>query len=137
MARGYTGIDVFCFDFLEHLDETLYSKIVEVAIPTPGKPLVQTVTFRSDSETRTRIEFNLAKDLDIAYKVRITRVFSDGRSEAGPWEFRAGETMLDITDYRDENSNETGQPDEPDESEETEASDETNKTEQTDNRKTQ
>ncbi len=137
MARGYTGIDVFCFDFLEHLDETLYSKIVEVAIPTPGKPLVQTVTFRSDSETRTRIEFNLAKDLDIAYKVRITRVFSDGRSEAGPWEFRAGETMLDITNYRDENSNETGQPDEPDESEETEASDETNKTEQTDNRKTQ
>ncbi|MBU1344681.1 MAG: hypothetical protein KKE44_11835 [Proteobacteria bacterium] len=102
MVRGYTGIDIFCFDFLEHLDETLYSKIVEVAIPTPKKPLVESVTFRKDSDCRTRIDFKLAKDLDIAYKVRITRVFLDGRSEKGPWIMRPGEAMLDITDYKNE-----------------------------------
>ncbi len=105
MVRGYTGIDIFCFDFLENLDENLYSKVVEVAIPTPGKPLVESVTFRKDSACRTRIKFKLAKDLDIGYKVRIARIFLDGRSETGPWTMRKGEAMLDITDYRDESDN--------------------------------
>ena len=101
MVRGYTGIDIFCFDFLEHLDENLYSKVVEVAIPTPKNPLVETVTFRKNSDCRTRIKFKLAKDLDIGYKVRISRIFLDGRSETGPWVMRKGEAMLDITDYKD------------------------------------
>lgn len=101
MVRGYTGIDIFCFDFLEHLDENLYSKVVEVAIPTPKNPLVESVTFRKDSDYRTRIKFKLAKDLDIGYKVRITRIFLDGRSETGPWVMRKGEAMLDITEYKD------------------------------------
>ncbi len=101
MVRGYTGIDIFCFDFIENLDENLYSKILEVAIPTPGKPLVESVTFRQDSSPRTRIEFKLAKDLDTAYKIRITRILNDGTSQAGPWEMREGEAMLDITDYKD------------------------------------
>ena len=74
MVRGYTGIDIFCFDFLEHLDENLYSKVVEIAIPTPKNPLVESVTFRKDSDCRTRIKFKLAKDLDIGYKVRITKI---------------------------------------------------------------
>lgn len=103
MVKGYTGIDIFCFDFIEQLDENLYSKMVEVAIPTPGKPLVESAEFRHDGDYRTRIQFKLAKDLDIAYKVRITRIFKDGRSETGPWEKRTGESMLDITDYKDEN----------------------------------
>jgi len=103
MVRGYTGIDVFCFDFLEQLDDNLYSKEVEVAIPAPKRPLVETVTFRKDSDYRTRIEFKLAKNLDVAYKVRITRIFLDGKSQKGPWVKRAGEAMLDVTDYRDKN----------------------------------
>lgn len=100
MVRGYTGIDIFCFDFLEQLDETLYSKIVEVAIPTTGAPLKESVTFRQDSDCRRRIEFKLAKDLDTPYKVRITRIFIDGRTEQGDWVKRKGEAMLDITDYK-------------------------------------
>ncbi len=102
MVKGYTGIDIFCFDFLEQLDETLYSKVVEVAIPTPGKPLVETITFRQDSDCRTRIQFKLAKDLDTAYRVRITRIYNDGRSITGPWTNRMGEAMLDITDYKED-----------------------------------
>ncbi|MBU1196577.1 MAG: hypothetical protein KKE62_10560 [Proteobacteria bacterium] len=99
MARGYTGIDVFCFDFLENLDADLYSKVVEIAIPTPGEPLIQTVTFRQDSEYRTRVAFKLAKDMDMPYKVRITRVLLDGSSQAGPWMDRRGEALLDVTAY--------------------------------------
>ncbi len=102
MVKGYTGIDIFCFDFIEQLDDSLYSKIVEVAIPTPGKPLVESITFRRDSDCRTRIQFKLAKDLDSAYRIRITRIYNDGRTVTGPWEKRKGEAMLDITDYKDE-----------------------------------
>jgi hypothetical protein len=102
MVRGYTGIDIFCFDFLEQLDESLYSKVVEVAIPTPKQPLVESVTFRKNGDCRTRIQFKLAKDLDAGYKVRITRIFLDGRSKTGPWVMRMGEAMLDVTDYKDE-----------------------------------
>lgn len=111
MVRGYTGIDIFCFDFLENLDENLYSKVVEVAIPTPKNPLVESVTFRKDSDCRTRIKFKLAKDLDIGYKVRITRIFLDGRSETGPWVIRKGESMLDITEYNDGSDDQ--QPEDP------------------------
>jgi hypothetical protein len=115
MVRGYTGIDIFCFDFLEQLDENLYSKVVEVAIPTPKKPLVESVTFRRDSNCRTRIKFKLAKDLDIAYKVRITRIFLDGTSKTDPWVMRKGEAMLDVTDYKDEPDYEEPDYKEPDE----------------------
>ncbi len=105
MVKGYTGIDIFCFDFIENLDETLYSKIVEVAIPTLGSPLVETVTFRQDSAYRSRIAFKLAKDLDTAYKVRITKIYDDGTQQTGAWEKRKGEAMLDITDYKDTQTN--------------------------------
>ena len=101
MARGYTGLDVFCFDFLEGLAPDLYAKIVEVAIPTAGRDLVEEVTFKADSDYRFRIEFKLAKDLDQPYKVRVTQVFKDGRRQVGAWEGRTGESMLDVTEYRD------------------------------------
>ncbi|WDP84025.1 MAG: hypothetical protein HUN05_01655 [Desulfobacter sp.] len=100
MVRGYTGIDVFCFDFLEHLDDTLYSKVIDIAIPTTGNPLVETITFNQESDYRARVEFKLAKDLDTAYKIRITRVYMDGTTQQGTWVKRKGEAMLDITDYR-------------------------------------
>ncbi len=114
MVRGYTGMDVFCFDFLEQLDENLYSKVVEVAIPTPGQPLVESVTFKKDSPYRTRITFKLAKDLDTGYKVRITRIFMDGSQKPGPWTLRMGEAMLDVTDYRaDDAVNQNDRMEEP------------------------
>jgi hypothetical protein len=101
MARGYTGLDVFCFDFLEGADPDLYAKIVEVAIPTAGRDLVEEVTFKADSDYRFRIKFELAKDLDQPYKVRVTRVFKDGRRQVGGWAKRTGESLLDVTEYRE------------------------------------
>ncbi|MDD5476435.1 MAG: hypothetical protein PHU03_07995 [Syntrophales bacterium] len=103
MVRGYTGMDIFCFDFLEELDPDLYAKIVEVAIPTPGRDLVEEVTFRPDSEYRTRIDFKLSRDLDEPYRFRVTRILNDGSRDVGPWTAKKGDTLLDVTDYRDLN----------------------------------
>lgn len=100
MKMGYTGLDIFCFDFIENLKENLYAKTVEVAIPTPGRNLIETVTFKDDGEYRSRIEFKLAKDLDQPYRYRISHVWMDGTREVGGWQEKAGETLLDITAYR-------------------------------------
>lgn len=109
MKMGYTGLDIFCFDFIENLEENLYAKIVEVAIPTPGRNLIETVTFKDDGEYRSRVEFKLAKDLDQPYRYRISRIWQDGSREAGEWREKEGETLLDITAYRntDETNDET------------------------------
>ena len=110
MKVGYTGLDVFCFDFIEQLDEKLYAKIVEVAIPTTGRDLVESVTFKDDGEYRSRIEFKLAKDLDKPYRYRITRILADGSKDTGLWRERTGEALLDITSYRNtENADEERQ----------------------------
>jgi hypothetical protein len=107
MKVGYTGLDVFCFDFIENLEEDLYAKIVEVSIPTAGRDLVETITFKADGEYRSRLDFKLAKDLDRPYRYRITRVKRDGTRETGPWQEKQGETLLDITAYnKSENSGE-------------------------------
>lgn len=100
MKMGYTGLDVFCFDFIEDLEENLYAKIVEVAIPAPGRNLIETVTFKDDGEYRSRIEFKLAKDLDQPYRYRISHVWQDGSRDVGEWHEKEGETLLDITAYR-------------------------------------
>ncbi len=100
MKVGYTGLDVFCFDFIENLEENLYAKIVEVAIPTTGRDLVETITFKEGGDYRNRIEFKLAKDLDQPYRYRITRIFNDGSQKTSPWMEKSGEALLDITAYK-------------------------------------
>ncbi len=100
MKVGYTGLDVFCFDFLENLEEDLYAKIVEVAIPTAGRDLVETLTFRNNGDYRRRIEFKLAKDLDRPYRYRISRIYKDGSKKTGRWQKKSGEALLDITAYK-------------------------------------
>lgn len=102
MAHGYTGLDVFCFDFLENLVPGLYAKSVEVAIPSEGRDLIETVTFRESGNYRARIDFELARNLDQPYRIRITDVFRDGRRQVGPWQLKQGDSLLDITAYRDE-----------------------------------
>ncbi len=116
MKVGYTGLDVFCFDFIEDLDENLYAKMVEVSIPTTGRDLVETITFKEGGDYSSRIEFKLAKDLDIPYRYRIIQVYKDGTQNISPWKQKSGETLLDITAYRniddkiDETENESLNP---------------------------
>ena len=116
MKVGYTGLDVFCFDFIENLEENLYAKIVEVAIPTTGRDLVESITFKEGGEYRSRIEFKLAKDLDQPYRYRILRIYNDGSQKTTPWLEKSGESLLDITAYKntddtnDESENELFNP---------------------------
>jgi hypothetical protein len=112
MVMGYTGLDIFCFDFIENLEDNLYAKIVDITIPTTGRNLVETVTFKDNGEYRSRIEFKLAKDLDQPYRYRISRVWQDGTREEGVWQEKEGETLLDITAYR--NTEETNLDEEED-----------------------
>ena len=100
MKVGYTELDVFCFDFIENLEENLYAKVVEVSIPTAGRDLVETVTFKNNGDYRNHIEFKIAKNLDQPYRYRILRIFNDGSQEAFPWHEKSGETLLDITSYK-------------------------------------
>lgn len=101
MKVGYTGLDLFCFDFVENLDENLYAKMVEVKIPSTGRDLVESFTFKEGGDYSTRIEFKLAKDLDRPYRYRITRIYKDGNQDTSLWQEKSGETLLDITDYKD------------------------------------
>lgn len=101
MTHGYTGIDVFCFDFLEGLEPELYAKVVRLAIPTAGRDLIEEVTFTDDNDYRYRIDFKHAKKLDQPYRVQVVRVYRDGRREEGPWQLKQGESMLDVTAYRE------------------------------------
>jgi hypothetical protein len=101
MVRGYTGIDVFCFDFLENLDPQLYAKAVEVAIPTNGRDLVEELVFREDGIYRGRIDFELSRDLDQPYRYRICRILRNGSRETGPWQEKRGDSLLDVTRYRE------------------------------------
>ena len=101
MSHGYTGIDVFCFDFIEELDPDLYAKMVRVAIPTTGRDLIEEITFRDDGQYRFRIDFKYAKGMDWPYRVQIVRIMRDGRRETTPWIKKQGESMLDITAYRE------------------------------------
>jgi hypothetical protein len=101
MSHGYTGLDVFCFDFIEELDPQLYAKVVRVAIPTTGRELVEEVTFRDDGEYRSRIDFKLAKGMDWPYRVQVVRVMRDGSRQVGEWIKKQGESILDITAYRE------------------------------------
>lgn len=101
MSHGYTGVEVFCFDFLEGLVPELYAKIVRLAIPTTGRDLVEEVTFREDSAYRYRVDFKHIKNLDQPYRVQVVRVYKDGRRETGPWLAKTGESKLDVTAYRE------------------------------------
>jgi hypothetical protein len=99
MNRAYTEWDVLCFDFIENIDPDLYSKTVEIRLRTSGRPLIKTVRFAQDSDYRERIRFPLARELDQAYAIRVTRVYKDGRKETTGWIPKRNDLMLDITDY--------------------------------------
>jgi hypothetical protein len=102
MVRGYTGIDVFCFDFLENLEPLLYAKTVEVAIPTEGRDLIKELVFRDDGIYRGHIDFELSREIDRPYRFRITRILKNGSRESGSWQEKTGDSLLDVTRYLDD-----------------------------------
>jgi len=99
MKRGYTTLEIFDFDFVDDLVPDLYAEIVEIAIPTRGRPLVKRVQFSREGPYHRSVRFHLAKDLREPYRYRIVEIYRDGRRVAGAWREKEGETMLDVTRY--------------------------------------
>ncbi len=99
MERGYTKIEIFDFNFVEKLIPGLYAEIVEVMIPTEGRPLIEKVEFTQDGDYHQSVRFRLSKKLDEPYRYRIERIYEDGRRKRSKWLRKEGETMLDITQY--------------------------------------
>ena len=85
-----------------------------MAIETAGRDLVESARFDATSDYRAHLEFPLSKDLEAPYRVREIRTYLDGRRDYGPWRSRQGEFLLDITAYREPESEssepETGEP---------------------------
>ncbi len=107
MRRGYTALDLFDFNFVDELEPGLYIETVEIAIPAKGRPLIKKVRFSKEGPYRQRIRFKLSKRLDRPYRYRIVRVYEDGRTVRTKWYEKQGETLLDITRYKERNDDET------------------------------
>lgn len=100
-ARGYTQVDVLCFDFIENSISSLYAVLVDLAIHTEGRDLVETVRFDHNSAPRQLVRFKLSKNLNEKYGYRITYVYQDGSKRIGKWQSKNGEAFLDITTFPD------------------------------------
>lgn len=97
---GYTGLEVFCFDFLEGNYPELYAVLVDIKFETEERDLIKQLRFDMDSEYRYRVDFGIAKSMDKPYKVRLTYIDKDGEKIEMPWFKKHGELMLDVTRYK-------------------------------------
>ncbi len=97
---GYTGLDVFCFDFLEGNYPELYAVLVDIKFATESRDLIKQLRFDNGSEYRYRVDFGIAKSIDEPYEVRLTYIDKDGKKIEKPWIKKHGELMLDLTRYK-------------------------------------
>ncbi len=97
---GYTGLEVFCFDFLEGNYPGLYVVLVDIKFETEERDLIKQIRFDNSSEYRYRVDFGIAKSMYDPYKVRLTYIDKDGKKVEKPWFKKHGELMLDVTRYQ-------------------------------------
>ncbi len=100
LERAYTRIDILCLDFVEGTLPGLYATLVEIGFPVKGRLLVKQVRFGENSPFHQQVVFPLAHETSRPYRFRVIRIFEDGRQETGPWRERRGERPLDVTLYR-------------------------------------
>ncbi|THB72611.1 MAG: hypothetical protein D6B28_05195 [Gammaproteobacteria bacterium] len=96
---GYTGLDVFCFDFLEGNYPELYAILVDIKITHEDRDMIKQLRFDKNSDYRFRIDFGIAKSIDAPYLVRMTYIDKKGIQRQEPWFNKRGELMLDVTRY--------------------------------------
>ncbi len=106
LQRAYTRIDILCLDFVEGTLPGLYATLVEIGFPVKGRLLLKQVRFGKDSPFHQEVVFPLAHETNRPYRFRVIRIFEDGRQEIGPWLERQGERPLDVTFYRNINTQE-------------------------------
>ena len=99
---GYAALDVYCYDFSQGAESSLYEKQVEIeAAGVGGRPVTLTASFtRSQPDLYARsLRFPVAVRLDRPYRFRIVQVAQDGTSTTTPWRDRPSWTdLLDVTE---------------------------------------
>ena len=99
---GYAALDVYCYDFSQGAESSLYEKQVEIeAAGVGGRPVKLTASFtRSQPDLYARsLRFPVAVRLDRPYRFRTVEIAQDGTSTATPWRDRQAWTdLLDVTE---------------------------------------
>jgi hypothetical protein len=99
VSFNYRRMSVLCFDFVNGMNGKASKVTVEVEILTAKKQRdFKTVTFMAGSEPQVDLEFKVPEAKGGTYKYRVTRIFSDGRSEKSEWK-AGGEMFLDLSTY--------------------------------------
>jgi hypothetical protein len=99
VSFNYRRMSVLCFDFVNGTNGETAKITAEIEILTAKNQRdFKTVTFMAGSEPQVDLEFDIPEAKGGTYKYRVTRIFSDGRSEKGGWK-AGGETYLDLSTY--------------------------------------
>ena len=99
VSFNYRRMSVLCFDFVNGTNGETAKITAEIEILTAKKQRdFRTVAFMSGSEPQVDLEFDIPEAKGGTYKYRITRIFTDGRSEKSGWKV-GGETFLDLSTY--------------------------------------
>jgi hypothetical protein len=98
---GYAALDVYCYDFNQGPESSLYETQIEIqAAAVGGSPVTLTTTFSAsqpDLYARS-IRFPVAVRMDRPYRFRVVRIAQDGTSATGEWRERPSWTeLLDVT----------------------------------------
>ena len=103
LPPDYPSLLVYCYDFRDALDDSLYAKIVEVqATGVAGRPVSVGLTFsRSQPELYAQsVRFPYAVQLARPYRYRILEITRDGDERTGAWiERDSWVSMLDVTKH--------------------------------------
>lgn len=101
MPPGYPSLLVYCYDFRDALDDSLYAKIIEFqATGVAGRPVIVGLTFsRSQPELYAQsVRFPYAVTLARPYRYRVREITKAGDERTGGWVERdSWVAMLDVT----------------------------------------
>jgi hypothetical protein len=99
---GYAALDVYCYDFNQGGESSLYEKEIEIEAAGVGGGVVKLTTSftRSQPDLYARsLRFPVAVRLDRPYRFRVVQVAQDGSSTATPWRDRPSWTeLLDVSE---------------------------------------
>lgn len=99
VSFNYRRMSVLCFDFVNGTNGEVAKITAEIEILTAKKQRdFKTVAFQAGSEPQVDLEFDIPEARGGTYRYRVTRIFSDGRSEKSEWK-AGGEMFLDLSTY--------------------------------------
>jgi len=99
VSFNYRRMSVLCFDFVNGANGETVKITAEIEILTAKKQRdFKTVSFSAGADPQVDLEFDIPEAKGGTYRYRVTRIFSDGRSEKSEWR-AGGEMFLDLSTY--------------------------------------